>query len=102
MRTMGGVSMAEFLPEGMEVIFYTGSTKTPLIPRIGVVLRNSTFNKNNGSFIDSSSDNSLGIVTTLNGTEYWVSHLFVHIVKFNPTPQEKMYYMLKGAECLPD
>lgn len=90
---MGGLQIAECLPEGVELVFCARFSKACFI---GKTIRNSSFHSGREP------NNNMGIVFIHNDEKKWVSVDAIDILKLNPTPQQKMYYMLKGAECLPD
>lgn len=98
---MGGANIAEYLQEGVEVIFYIEGFTTP---NIGMVQKNCTFhnNKFGGDGPPDTPDTTMGLVTKVSGVKCWYPSAspLISIIKLNPTPQQKMLYLLKGAGCL--
>ena len=92
MALISHASLAHYLPDGTEVVYEHDTLK-----RIGfgTVVRERSF-RNGKMSVDSLSIRVASVTDA--GVSNWVSLDSISILKINPTPQQKMLYMLKGAK----
>lgn len=91
---MGGAQLSNHLPEGIEVVF---SDKVKNTVSFGTIMSYKSF-KDAYCIVGIANASNTGVVQILDSQPFWRSIETVIILKLNPTPQEKMLYILKGAK----
>lgn len=91
---MTGASIAHYLPMGTEVVFLEPVTQ---MVQFGTIARYSGFERTVTYGVTDGNRSFLGVShKDRNGHSAWTVIDAVTILKLNPTPKEKMLYMLKG------
>jgi hypothetical protein len=87
-------SLAYYLPVGTEVVFYDDDTR---VLKFGVIC---SYGGSETTLTYSTGSNmNLGVLHNIEpGSSSWSAIDCVTILKLNPTPKEKMLYMLKGTK----